>query len=384
MENILPLLRTVWFLLSATTCFVAFQNVIAQEIPQFFEFDATGRPNRISWQTVPGVRYDLLTSTDMDVWTRVTGYPLQAEGLSMGHSFNLGSKAFFRIGSINDDFALIPAGNFEMGDSFAEGSTWERPVHTVNVSAFYMAKHETTTELWNSIRAWGLNNGYTDLPAANGSLDSKGANHPVYLISWYDAVKWCNARSEKEGLTPCYKVGAAYLKTGTNSAVTCNFAATGYRLPTEAEWEKAARGGLSSKRFPWGDTINHSEANYHANGSAFSYDTSGYTSYTFHPTYEYGNHPYSSPVGSFAPNGYGLYDMAGNMWEWCWDWHESTYYSSSPTSDPRGPTSGMVRIYRGGGWNYGANFCRGATRSISNPGNTSNSLGFRVARSSAP
>jgi formylglycine-generating enzyme len=384
MNKILAHLKTAWRFFATIACFAVVQTTIAQQIPHSFELDTTGRPNRINWQTVPGVRYDLLTSTNMDVWTRVTGYPRTAEGLSMSHSFNLGPKAFFRIGSIDDDFALIPAGTFQMGDSFAEGATWELPVHTVNVSAFHMARHETTTELWKSVRAWAVNNGYTDLPEGNGSLASKGDNHPIHLVSWYDAVKWCNARSEKDRLTPCYKVGAAVFKTGTDPGVTCNFAANGYRLPTEAEWEKAARGGMGGKRFPWGDTINHSHANYQANSSAFSFDTSGYTSFTNHPTYEFGNHPFSSPVGSFAPNGYGLYDMAGNMWEWCWDWHDSAYYGSSPSNDPQGPASGIVRVYRGGGWNYGANFSRAAARGISNPGSSSNGFGFRVARSSAP
>ena len=357
-------------------------TVIAQDIPYHFDYDASGRPNRINWQTEPGFSYDLLISNDLDVWTRATGYPLEAEGLTMGHSFDLGPKAFFKIGFIDDDFALIPAGTFEMGDTFAEGSTWERPVHTVNVSAFYMAKHETTTEQWESVRTWGLDNGYTDLPVGNGSLASKGENHPVHLVSWYDAVKWSNARSEMEGLTPCYKVDGAVFKTGTNSGVTCDFTANGYRLPTEAEWEKAARGGLSGKRFPWGDTIDHSHANYHANGDAFTYDTSEYTEFTYHPDHDHGAFPYSSPVGSFAPNGYGLYDMAGNMWEWCWDWHGSTYYSTSPENDPRGPATGTVRVYRGGGWKYGASHCRTAVRGISNPGNSNNGFGFRVARSS--
>ena len=102
--------------------------------------------------------------------------------------------------------------------------------------------------------------------------------------------------------------------------MACNWNATGYRLPSEAEWEKSARGGVSGKRFPWGDTINHSNANYYAN-SNISYDTNAYMAIPFfHPTYAVGSFPHSSPVGSFAPNGYGLYDMAGNMREWCWDW----------------------------------------------------------------
>lgn len=183
MKKASSLLKTAWLLIATTACFAFVQNVIAKEIAQFFEFDTAGRPNKINWQTEPGVRYDLLTSMDMDVWTRVDGYPLTADGETMGHSFNFGPKGFFRIGSIDDGFTLISAGNFRMGDTFAEGATWELPVHTVTISAFYMAKHETTTELWDTVRAWGLNNGYTDLPVGNGSLPSKGANYPVHLVS---------------------------------------------------------------------------------------------------------------------------------------------------------------------------------------------------------
>jgi len=168
------------------------------------------------------------------------------------------------------------------------------------------------------------------------------------------------------------------MKTGT-STPDCNFSASGYRLPTEAEWEKAARGGLSGKRFPWGDTITHSEANYYSDAS-HSYDVSPTRGY--HPTYATGSFPYSAPVGSFAPNGYGLYDMAGNMWEWCWDWYSSGYYASSPSSDPRGATSGSGRVSRGGSWSSNANNARTANRR-SNPGNN-NSLGFRCVRSSVP
>jgi len=285
---------------------------------------------------------------------------------------------------ITGEFVLIPAGSFQMGDAFSEGWVGERPVHTVNVSAFYMAKYETTKELWDSVRAWGLNNGYPDLRAGNGSDASKGANHPVHSISWYDMVKWCNARSQKEGLTPCYTVGGAVFKTGEDSSVACNFAASGYRLPTEAEWEKAARGGLSGKRFPWGDTISHSEANYRANGSRYVYDVSLYTSWTDHPDYDDGAWPYSSPVGSFAPNRYGLYDMAGNMWEWCWDWFDSRYYGTSPASDPRGRTSGLDRVFRGGCWFCIANVCRTALRAYYDPTVSNRYFGFRVARSLVP
>jgi formylglycine-generating enzyme required for sulfatase activity len=270
-----------------------------------------------------------------------------------------------------------------MGDQSSPlvGNGTELPVHTVQVSAFYMGKYEVTKEEWDAVRTWGLANGYADLAAGNGSYASKGANHPVHSITWYDMVKWCNARSQKEGLTPCYTVSGATYKTGQNSAVACNWSANGYRLPTEAEWEKAARGGAAGRNFPWGgDTISHSQANYKSS-SSYTYDVSPTRGY--HPTYAVGGFPYSSPVGSFAPNGYGLYDMAGNMGEWCWDRHGS--YTAGSQTDPRGAVSGSARVDRGGGWIGNASGCRAAIRWGDDPSDPyDNGMGFRLARSSSP
>ncbi len=264
--------------------------------------------------------------------------------------------------------ALIPAGSFTMGNCMDanEGLSDELPLHTVYVSAFCMDKYEVTKALWDEVYQWATNHSYIFDNTGSG----KAANHPVQSISWYDAVKWCNARSEQEGRVPAYYTSAAQTavyRTGRidvqNDWVKWN---VGYRLPTEAEWEKAARGGASGHRFPWSDvdTITHSKANYYSSLSR-GYDISPTRGY--HPAFNDRVYPYTSPVGYFAANGYGLYDMAGNVWEWCWDWYGDSYYSNSPGTDPRGPASGSYRVFRGGGWYHDDNIftgdCRTALRS---------------------
>jgi formylglycine-generating enzyme required for sulfatase activity len=270
---------------------------------------------------------------------------------------------------------LIPSGSFSMGDNLDDQI--DAPVHAVDVSSFYMDKYEVTKAKWDKVASWASTNGY-DINTSSAS--GKASSHPAHTLTWYVCAKWCNACSQKEGLQPCYTVGGVVYKTG-NSAPACNWTATGYRLPTEAEWEKAARGGLSGKRFPWGDTINHNFANYCANGSAYIYDISPYSTYWFHPLYsEDATVPFTSPVGAFAANGYGLYDMAGNVWEWCWDWYGFTYYSNSPSSDPRGPSSGDYRVVRGGNWSFDAYHCRTAYHYGFPPSYSDFDLGFRSVR----
>lgn len=271
---------------------------------------------------------------------------------------------------------LIPAGDFVMGDAFYEGNTDELPVHTNTISAFYMDVTEVTKAKWDEIYTWAGNHGYGFDNVGSG----KATNHPVHTVNWYDCVKWANARSQYDGFTPCYTNADGTVYTNGTFSGGCDWSADGYRLPTEAEWEKAARGGASGRRFPWEDanTTQHARANYYAEPSGYDYDTSPTSA--FHPDYESGGFPYTSPAGSFAANGYGLYDMAGNLYEWCWGWYSGTYYASSPSSDPHGPASGSSRMGRGGRWNDTALSCRVANRHYYSPGSSYNAVGFRLVR----
>src|ERR1035438_419101 len=251
--------------------------------------------------------------------------------------------------------ALIPAGSFTMGNCMDpnEGNADELPLHPVYVSAFYMDKYDVTYALWQTVYNWAITNGYSFDYAGSG----KAANHPVQTIDWFDSVKWCNARSEMEGRTPAYYTDPAQTMVYRSGHAVANSQEGsiwviwngGYRLPTEAEWEKAARGGLIGKRFPWGNTISWSQALYHAYPLSlapygYAYDLA--TAFGSDPAFDGGGYPYTSPVGYFAPNGYGLYDMAGNVWQWCWGWYWS--YGSAAQTDPHGLTSGSTVVCRGG------------------------------------
>ena len=303
-------------------------------------------------------------------------------------------RIFYRISAADissapADMVLIPAGNFQMGDTFNDSlSFWgERPVHVVAMSSFYMGRHLVTKSQWDDVYNWATNRP----PAVRYQFDSagvgKGPDHPVVSVNWYDMVKWCNARSEKEGFTPAYYTAsdlAMVYRTGqvgiTNGCVAWN--SGGYRLPTEAEGEKAARGGVTGHRFPWSDvdTIDHTRANYQGNPTKYAYDL-GYAGYDT-TYYDGGNFPYSNPVGAFAPNGYGLYDMAGNAWEWCWDGFDQNWYSNAGATqrDPRGPVITSLRVLRGGVSDMEAIYARCATRYNLNPNLVCSCGGFRCVR----
>ncbi len=253
----------------------------------------------------------------------------------------------------------VPQGMVVVPGGTNSGTDPDHGAYNLSVDTFYMDASPVTKAQWDEVYNWAVARGYSFDNAGSG----KGPDYPVHKVSWYDSVKWCNARSQKEGRTPVYTVSNEVYQTSSFGAtgsqvVECNFNADGYRLPTVTEHKYASRGGLSGKRFPWGDTITHTHANYFSDES-HSYDTSptrGYHAAYYDP----GNEPYTSPAGSFAPNGYGLYDMSGNLWEWCWD------------------ASGSVRLLRGGCYASQADHVRCGDVMLGNPEGAGNASGFRT------
>jgi formylglycine-generating enzyme required for sulfatase activity len=350
-------------------------------------FDSTGqlRFNQMETSAVYRIEW---ASTPAGPWTNSWASLTDLSGTTAG-IVTVSVPMVYRVVAQTPpaNMVLVAPGSFTMGNStniFPEGLSSESPQHQVFVSPFFIGIHEVTYQEWEDVRQWALTNGFADIPAGAG----KAASHPVQQVSWYAVLAWCNARSVREGLDPVYYRDAAQSLVCTTavdalyvSADSVRWSANGYRLPTEAEWEKAARGGVDNRRFPWShsDLITHSNANY-TSDAAHPYDVS--ETRGPHPLYTSGGAPYTSPVGSFPPNDVGLYDMCGNVMEWCWDRYSSTYYANSPVSDPRGPASGSYRVCRGGTYGMQASGCRSSSRwSLNGPGDRWNDTGFRVARS---
>jgi formylglycine-generating enzyme required for sulfatase activity len=225
-----------------------------------------------------------------------------------------------------------------MGDHFAEGFADELPVHNVCISPFEMDVHEVT----NAEYAACVNDGGCTVPSSTSSATRASYygnpsydDFPVIWVTWFQADDYCTW--------------------------------AGKQLPTEAEWEYAARGGLAGKKYPWGDTISGTYANYLDSGDPWDNDT--------------------SEVEYYAANGYGLYDIGGNVWEWVNDWYQSDYYSISPTNDPPGPASDNSRVLRGGAWYSNEEIAdsnlRVALRNRNPPGLVNVGIGFRCARGGA-
>jgi sulfatase modifying factor 1 len=256
------------------------------------------------------------------------------------------------------EFALIPSGEFLMGSDSGEED--ERPAHRVHLDDFLMAVHPVTNgeyarfvqdfgyrapaiyelplvvtaggrERERAFRATGHPYVWIDSEPPANRLD-----HPVTLVRWEDAIAYC-----------------AWLSSASGQAV---------RLPTEAEWEKAARGGLDGKRYPWGDRLDRNLANFLVDPSLKS--TQGTT-----------------PWSDYPPNGFGLFDMAGNVWEWVQDWHSPTYYAVSPSEAPAGPSEGTLRVLRGGSWLSADAGMLACSHRHKVPADTySYGIGFRIVR----
>ncbi len=237
---------------------------------------------------------------------------------------------------------LIPGGLYLMGSPLDEaGRYWhEGPQHKVHLSPFYITDKEVTNAQYEQFLA------ATGHPAPLYWLDKNlnAPQQPVVGVSWHDAVAFAN-----------------WLSTVTGEL---------YRLPTEAEWEAASRGGLTGQPFPWGDQPPEQGRRFLANYNPNPYDKDGFM--------------FAAPVGSFPPNGYGLFDMAGNVAEWCGDWYDPTYYTKSQGENPGGPPSGTYRVIRGGSWYARARELRCAARQFFRPSRADGFIGFRLVRSLPP
>ncbi len=253
--------------------------------------------------------------------------------------------------------ALIPAGAFQMGGN-ADAAlqecqqlcptcgcergifTDEEPIHTVTLDAFYMDVYEVTNARYQEC----VQAGACSAPSESKSYtrdsyygSSQFADYPVILVSWDDAKTYCEWR--------------------------------GARLPTEAEWEKAARGGVEGKLYPWGDVFDGSRVNFCDKNCSFDWANQDFDD----------GYADTSPVGTYAPNAYGLYDMAGNVYEWVADWYAADYYAGSPADNPKGPASGEYRALRGGSWLNSGNLVRASSRYWYDPANRNDLIGFRCA-----
>jgi formylglycine-generating enzyme required for sulfatase activity len=246
---------------------------------------------------------------------------------------------------------LVDGGIFMMGKGGLENDGM--PAHEVTVSSFSIGRTEVTQAQWKAV-------------VGSDPQDFKGDDFPVTTVNWYEAVGFCNMLSEQAGLRTVYRIDKNVEDPDNQSrydlqkwTVTCDWSADGFRLPTEAEWEYAARGGKSSKDFKYSGADAEGDVAWYGENS------------------DDGTHP----VGTKKPNELGLSDMSGNVWEWCWDWSDAAYYGKGENTDPRGPQSGGTRAFRGGGWGHGAAELRPENRGGTGPDKGMDDTGFRVVRS---
>lgn len=286
---------------------------------------------------------------------------------------NMVSILIEEVEMIPYEMVFVQGGDFEMGDHYDEEGNDNTFIHSVTLSDFYMGKYEIThadyinflndfgvssTGMYNNIRLIKLDD--EDCPIDyywnefyfTGSDIVISSSCPVIEVTWYGAVVYCNWMSQLEGLTPCYDL----------ETWTCDFSNNGYRLPTEAEWEYAARGGIF-----WQDDFRYSGCHEPSELSLYAWEYSN-------------SNDRIHPIGVKLPNQIGLHDMSGNAIEWCFDYYDSDYYSYSPAINPTGPEYGCYRVLRGGSWHSFHIFCTVAVRTGSFPEQSDFDVGFRLAR----
>jgi formylglycine-generating enzyme required for sulfatase activity len=254
------------------------------------------------------------------------------------------SFGVFAAESLSLEMVFVSGGTFWMGSNEAAYKSTELP-YQAEVSSFFISETEITQELWTSVMG------------TNPSR-FKNPSKPVETVSWLDAVKFCNALSEKEGLNNAYTI--------SGSRVSCDWSANGYRLPTETEWEYAARGG--SKKAAQEETLSRAYYSGSQNPSEVAW-------------FDTNSNQETKAVKSKAPNELGLYDMSGNVWEWCWDWMGA--YPKELTKDPKGLQNGSIKVLRGGSWFTPVNLSRVTYRFWNAQSFKANSVGFRIARNSS-
>ncbi|PKN72965.1 MAG: hypothetical protein CVU50_05405 [Candidatus Cloacimonetes bacterium HGW-Cloacimonetes-3] len=249
-----------------------------------------------------------------------------------------------------NNMVYIPEGSFFMGSQFIDRSEYEHPRHEVSLYPFLIGSTEVTQALWQEVTG------------SNPSVRT-ATNQPVTNVSWYEALEFCNALSLKEGLTPCYKINKSFPDANNISehdslrySVTCNWSASGYRLPSEAEWEYTARCADSANRLQYSGSNKINEVAW----------------------YDLNSEKKAHEVGQKKANEFELYDMSGNVYEWCWDWWG--VYGNEHEDYPTGAVSGVYRIIRGGSWMSAAELCISTSRGGNSPHASSKDIGFRLVR----
>jgi len=300
--------------------------------------------SRKSFTDIPVGKYELIiTSTD---------YKTHREFFQLSSDETISKQITLEESMLPQDMIYVQSGSFQMGSN--EGESDEKPAHTITVSDFYIGKYEVTQKEWKEIMK-------------SNPSHFIGDSLPVEKVSWLDAIEYCNKKSNEEGLDLCY--------TFIGNNVECDFLSNGYRLPTEAEWEYAAKGGYLSQNF------NYSGSNK-PKVVAWFFQNSG--DMELNSVWELNkireNNCRTHIVGLKKNNELGIFDMSGNVWEWCWDWYDVNYYGKSPKSNPKGANSGSSRVLRGGSWGYDANSCLLADRDGNDPSYSSSYYGFRLVR----